>query len=467
MSNRTSLLSIRDQAPESEFQARILAALSVAMTAIMLLFLGLLLFWEPTLEGGLVIGGLLLVSLLTFISNRLGHLRVAAWLFSVGYSALIILSMFLHPTITSTAPYYLGVMVVLSGVLLGPAIPLLLATLATLAIGGMVMLAPPVVHEGPTPAWVAPVLVPAALLYLLAVVAAMSSAGTKRMINELQLAVQQVNNSIMVLGESVGHILTATTQVASSTAETASAVSETTATVGEVKQTVQVASQKAKFVVDSAQRAVQVAQGGRQSVDQTIQAMKRISEQMELIAQSITRLSEQGQAISEIIASVNDLAEQSNLLAVNAAIEAARAGEQGKGFGVVAQEVRNLAEQSKQATMQVRTILTDIQRATNAAVMATEQGSRTVEAGRIQVAQAGDSIRQLAASLDEAAQAATQIAASTHQQMVGMDQVAAAMENIKLASVQNVAGTQQSEQTARTLTELAEQLKVREKARVA
>ena len=78
---------------------------------------------------------------------------------------------------------------------------------------------------------------------------------------------------------------------------------------------------------------------------------------------------------------VNDLAEQSNLLAVNASIEAAKAGEQGKGFAVVAQEVRNLAEQSKQATIQVRSILNDIQKATNAAVMVTEQGSKAVEAG--------------------------------------------------------------------------------------
>src|SRR4030067_173625 len=109
--------------------------------------------------------------------------------------------------------------------------------------------------------------------------------------------------------------------------------------------------------------------------------MHRIQEQMESIAQSIVRLSEQGQAIGEIIATVNDLAEQSNMLAVNAAIEAAKAGEQGKGFAVVAQEVKSLAEQSKQATAQVRTILGDIQKATSGAVMATEQGSKAGETG--------------------------------------------------------------------------------------
>ena len=132
---------------------------------------------------------------------------------------------------------------------------------------------------------------------------------------------------------------------------------------------------------------------------ESIEVMNRIREQMESIAESIVRLSEQGQTIGEIIATVNDLAEQSNLLAVNAAIEAARAGEQGKGFAVVAQEVKSLAEQSKQATAQVRAILGDIQKATNSAVMATEQGSKAVEAGVAQSTQAGEAIRLLAESI--------------------------------------------------------------------
>ncbi len=122
--------------------------------------------------------------------------------------------------------------------------------------------------------------------------------------------------------------------------------------------------------------------------------MNRIREQMEGIAESIVRLSEQSQAIGEIIATVNDLAEQSNLLAVNAAIEAAQAGEQGKGFAVVAQEVRSLAEQSKQATAQVRGILSDIQKATSAAVHGDRTGHQGGGAGCQAVGtEAGESIR--------------------------------------------------------------------------
>jgi methyl-accepting chemotaxis protein len=269
---------------------------------------------------------------------------------------------------------------------------------------------------------------------------------------------RQLRESVAQLAESASEILATTAQVASGAAETATAVSQTTATVEEVKQTAQLASQKAKYVSDSAQKASQVSKTGRKSVEDAIGGMHRIQEQMESIAESIVRLSEQGQAIGEIIASVNDLAEQSNLLAVNAAIEATKAGEQGKGFAVVAQEVKSLAEQSKQATAQVRSILGDIQKATATAVLATEQGTKAVEAGVKQSAEAAEAIRQLADSIAEAAQAATQIAASSGQQMVGMDQVALAMENIKQASSQTATGTRQAEAAAKGLHDLGTKL---------
>ena len=281
----------------------------------------------------------------------------------------------------------------------------------------------------------------------------------QRMVENLRAMNRELREGINVLASAASEIVASTTQLASGAAEAATAVSETTATVEEVKQTAQVASQKAKYVSETAQKSAQVSQTGRKSVEEAIEGMRRIREQMGAVAESIVKLSEQSQAIGEIIATVNDLAEQSNLLAVNAAIEAAKAGEQGKGFAVVAQEVRSLAEQSKQATAQVRSILGDIQKATSAAVMATEQGSKAVEAGVKQSADTGGSIQALAESIAEAAQASTQIAASSQQQMVGMDQVALAMENIKQASTQNVASTRQAEAAAQNLHELGQKLK--------
>ena len=279
------------------------------------------------------------------------------------------------------------------------------------------------------------------------------------MVDNLRQATSELSEGVNVLSSSGSEILASTAQVASGAAEVGTAIVQTTSTIEEVKQTALVSSQKAKSVSESAQKAVHTAQEGKKSVDASLDGMKRIQTQMESIADSVVKLSEQGQAIGEIIATVNDLAEQSNLLAVNAAIEAAKAGDQGKGFAVVAQEVKSLAEQSKQATAQIRTILGDVQKATTGAVLTTEQGNKAVDAGVKQSAEAGEAIKSLADIITEAAQAATQIAASSQQQLVGTDQVAAAMESIKQASMQNAAGTKQAEAAARNLHELGQKLR--------
>jgi methyl-accepting chemotaxis protein len=148
------------------------------------------------------------------------------------------------------------------------------------------------------------------------------------------------------------------------------------------------------------------------------------------------------------------------LLALNAAIEAAKAGEQGKGFAVVAAEVRNLAEQSKQATTKVRLILGNIQKATNAAVLATEQGTKGADAGLGLAQRAGAVIGQLMEAVRQAAQSAQQISASVHQQSVGMDQIAQAMGEISQATSQFVAGAHQSQSAAEGLQTLAHQLQL-------
>jgi methyl-accepting chemotaxis protein len=269
----------------------------------------------------------------------------------------------------------------------------------------------------------------------------------------------QTREAVNVLSSTAGEINASVSQVAAGAAETAAAISQTTATVEEVKQTAELNSDKVRQVSDNAQRASQTADEGRRSVEGVNEGMNRIRQQMDAIGTSMIRLSEQTLAVGEIIAAVNDLAEQSNILAVNASIEAAKAGEQGKGFAVVAQEMRSLAEQSKLATTQVRTLLNEIQKAASGAMLATEQGSKAVNAGMQQSDQAGHSISGLADSIARAAQAAVQIAASSQQQAVGMDQVTIAIRNIHQASVQNASAVRQVEESARTLHELGRKLK--------
>lgn len=280
-----------------------------------------------------------------------------------------------------------------------------------------------------------------------------------RMTNDLHAQIRQLVEGASVISAAATEIVASSSQLAASATQSAAAVSQTTTTVEEVRQTAELASQKARLVSDSAQRAVQTTENGRRSAQEAEAGMERIRRQMDLIAASMVQLSEQSQAVGQIIATVEDIATQSNLLAVNAAIEAAKAGDHGRGFAVVAQEVKSLSEQSRQATSQVRGILGDIQKATAAAALATEEGAKVVRDGARQAEVAGGAIQALAGSVNESAQAALQIAASSQQQLVGVDQVAGAMENIKEASAQNVISATQLESTARSLNELGQQLK--------
>jgi methyl-accepting chemotaxis protein len=165
----------------------------------------------------------------------------------------------------------------------------------------------------------------------------------------------------------------------------------------------------------------------------------------------MVRLSEKSQSISSIISTVDDLAKQSNLLAVNASVEAARAGDLGRGFGVVAGEVKNLAEQSKESTGRIRTIIAEIQQATNAAAMATELGGKAVDAALDHSGRAGESISVLAASVTDASHAAAQISASSQQQLAGVDQVADAMASIRDACNAHLGGIQEIESAVNRL----------------
>jgi len=281
----------------------------------------------------------------------------------------------------------------------------------------------------------------------------------QKMVENLKRITSEINNGVAILGTSASEILTTVTEISTGAAETATSVSETTTTIEEVRQTAMVSNQKAQSLMLSSQKAADSVDRGRESVNEVIASMKKIDNQMNLISETILKLADQNRTIGEITSSVSDIADQSNLLAVNAAIEAAKAGEHGRGFTVVAQEIRSLADQSKKATAQVKEIINDINKSVNQAVGVTEQGSRTVEEGGRLVAQSGEVIELLAENVEETAQASIQISSSNQQQMAGMEQIVPAMDNIKVASQQNVAGMKQAQAAAHDLNALGQNLK--------
>lgn len=279
-----------------------------------------------------------------------------------------------------------------------------------------------------------------------------------RMVRGLRGITTDIRDGSQQLAAATSEILASVTQQSASMVEQATAVSQTTATVDEVRVTAEQARQKGQVVAAQSQDAAETTSLGLAAIDTATAGMDDIRARVESIAERILQLSEQTQQVGEIITTVADLADQSNLLAVNAAIEASRAGEQGRGFAVVAQEVRSLAERSKAATVQVRTILTEIQRATNAAVLATEQGTKGADEGARLVEQAGQTIRQLDRTIQQSAEAAQMIVASVGQVSIGMDQIAAAMNSINQSTNETTAGTRQLQRSAESVNELVQRL---------
>jgi methyl-accepting chemotaxis protein len=268
----------------------------------------------------------------------------------------------------------------------------------------------------------------------------------------------QIREAAGALSAQATEILATTTQQALGATEQSAAATQATTTVDEIKAIAEQLVTRSQTVADTAQRTVEVSRTGQEMSRETIAGMAQIKTRVDVIQENILSLSERTQQIGEIIDTVEAIASQSNMLALNAAVEAARAGEQGKGFAVVAQEVRSLADRSTQATAQVKTILSDIQRATASTAMATEEGKKGVDVGVELVAQMRSTIDQLAHVIDESAQSAMQMAAGGRQQTSGIEQIAYAMGNINRVTQQSLSGAGQAEQSAQELNDLARSL---------
>jgi methyl-accepting chemotaxis protein len=286
--------------------------------------------------------------------------------------------------------------------------------------------------------------------------------GLSDSLNSMVGGLAQISGHIQAgvqdIGDSTADILASVSRHTESASLQSAAINQTSSTVNELRLSAEDTAQLASEVADRANDSLQVSNGATTAVTAIAAAMEEIRERVDAIAREIVTLSERTQQIGEITATVNGLADRSKLLALNASIEAARAGEHGRGFAVVAEEVTKLAEQSKDATAQVEAILSDVQTATSAAVLASQEGTKVVEHGLELTERAGDGIRSLSGTIQASCDAAQQIAASAHQQSVGIEQIAQAMTHVNDGTTQFVDGAHQSQMAAEKLNELAGQL---------
>jgi len=280
-----------------------------------------------------------------------------------------------------------------------------------------------------------------------------------RQSEEREHTLRTVAEFVNQLAGTTSEILASTTEQVAGAQEQGSAVAETVSTVEELAQMSDEAAGRARAVSESARHSEEVGRNGQRAVQEAIVSMATVREQVESIASRILALAEQAQAIGDIITTVNDISEQTHMLALNASIEASRAGEHGRGFAVVAAEVKALADQSKKATAQVRQILGQIQKATQGAVMTTEDGTKSVATATRVVTQAGATIQALGDQLAQASLTAAQIAASSSQQATGISQIRQAMRDVSQATQQSLTSTRQTERAVQDLNAMGQKLK--------
>jgi methyl-accepting chemotaxis protein len=267
------------------------------------------------------------------------------------------------------------------------------------------------------------------------------------------------------IGTSVGHVQSssaelqaAATQQATGSRQQATAMNEISTTISELLATSRQIMESAQRVAQIAEQTAVSARSGDRTVDSAHESISGIRRQMDLVVNHMLELGRKSQQIGSVLEIVSELAEQTNILAINATIEAAGAGETGKRFAVVADEIRKLADRVAGSAKEIRTLVDDVRSAVNTTVMATEAGSKAVDAGSSQFGHVAASFKQIADLVATTTQAAREIELSTKQQMTAVEQVNVAVVSIAQASRETEASTGQTQQTASQLASLSKDL---------
>jgi twitching motility protein PilJ len=278
------------------------------------------------------------------------------------------------------------------------------------------------------------------------------------MLDNFTKVLERVRKAAIDVSTSANQILEAADDMTAGATQQDQEITNTSSAVEELTVSMKQVSNNAEASAEAARRALDAAEQGNRAVSDTLEGMQRIRASVQATAKKIKSLGDRSLEISEIINVINDITEQTNLLALNAAIEAARAGEAGRGFAVVADEVRKLAEHSRSATKDIAALIKAIQAETNEAVVVMEEGTREVEVGAGLADQAGKALEAISSVVRQSAELVQEISLASKQQVRGTEGVANAMQIISGITRQTTQGAKQTAGTVGNMVKLSEQL---------
>ena len=268
----------------------------------------------------------------------------------------------------------------------------------------------------------------------------------------------QLRSAVGGIRTSATELQASATQVASSTSEQKAAISEATTTLKELAATSRQMSESAQRVTRIAEETNNAARTGDAIVSKAQSTIDSIRRHVDQIVVHMLDLGKKSQQVGGVLELINELAEQTNILAINATIESAGAGEAGRRFAVVADEIRKLADRVGSSTKEIRVLIEEIRSASNTTVMATEDGSKAVDEGGRQFTEVTSAFRQISDRVQTTAEASREIELGSRQQVTAMDQVSGALQGILQAAVQAESSTRQTAETSGLLTSLSNDL---------
>jgi len=269
---------------------------------------------------------------------------------------------------------------------------------------------------------------------------------------------KRVGGVVSSVQSSSTELQAAANQQATGAREQSSAMNEIATTIRELLATSRQIAESAQRVADIAAETDGSARSGNDAVEKASASVSATRKQVDLIVDHMLDLGKKSQQAGSILAIISELAEQTNILSINATIEAAGAGEAGKRFAVVADEIRKLADRVGGSTKEIRALIEDVRAAVNATVMVTETGSKTVDAGARQVEDLTVAFKKIASMVNTTTEAAREIELSTKQQSTAVEQVNVAISNVAQASKETETSSGQILQTASELANLSREL---------